>query len=186
MKLSLVRPGSAALEPAGTGEAGNPGFGLADAAFAGLMVTLVLGISVPWATQLRQEAVREDQERAQVISNCRQLNATLRFLSERRQATLRLRRAVGRLTAEVDARPRVVSADAVGELSRRKPAGVRATALRGDGPRFRAVLTAQRPELLDAYVRGLGTSPFVEFAGVAPTARADSANVQVVGRLRGE
>ena len=160
-------------------------FGPADAGIAAVSVILALSVTVPVALHYRKEVQRLDRSRADSMSRTRQLRFTLDRSEARHAALTQFRREVSRYVSEVEARPMVPWTTVVGELSRRRPAGVWTTRLSGNGPHFRAQVAAERPELVTQFTQSLRESPYVDFAAL-PAGVAPATQSQVVGRLRGE
>ncbi|MCC2672900.1 MAG: hypothetical protein K0Q72_5372 [Armatimonadetes bacterium] len=160
-------------------------FGPVDAAIAAGCVMLALTVSVPVALHFRKEARQLDHARTESMSRTRQLRSTLDRSEARHVALTQFRREVSRYVSEVEAKPMVPWTTVVGELSRRRPAGVWTTRLSGSGPHFRAQVAAERPELVTQFTQSLRESPYVDFAAL-PAGVAPATQSQVVGRLRGE
>ncbi|MFN3649114.1 MAG: hypothetical protein ACK47B_05985 [Armatimonadota bacterium] len=158
-------------------------FGPADAAIAAASLALVVGVSLPWAWSLRSQVRELDRQRAEADASLRSTRSTLEFLQHRRTARMQFRRAVDRYVAAIEARPGVPWSTAIGELSRRRPAGVWTTRLSGNGGRFRAEVAGSSPEALDAYAEALRQSPYVEYA--APV-HGVAAKAELAGRWMGE
>jgi hypothetical protein len=185
MKLRFLQAKPA---DAGASPAPDPApwtFGPADSALAAAMLTLVVAVSLPIALRQRQEAAALQRDRERVADRCRMIRAALRDVERQEFALGRIRRESNRWVSEIEARPIVPWTTAIGELSRRRPRGVRAVRLSGNGPRFRAQIVADAPETAQAYAHRLMESPYVDFAGL-PGAAGSSTRTQVVGRLMGD
>lgn len=155
----------------------------ADIAIAASFLTLTLAVGIPVALRFHQEGETLDRETAMSLGRTKMLMATERRVQARRLALTELRHAADRYVADVEARPVVAWTTALGELSRRRPPGVWATRLSGDGPRFSALVRTEHPDLVAAYTQYLRESPYVDFAAAD---RASSGTVRVAGRLLGE
>lgn len=160
-------------------------WGPADTALSAGLLALVVAGCLPLAWHLHGEARAVDQERTDSLNRVRGLNVTLKYVQARRTALGRLRRAVDRYVADVEARPVVPWTTVVTELSAQRPAGLWATRLSGEGPRFSAEVAAERPELVTLYAERLRQSRYVEFAALPPGAPPRSRG-RVVGRMMGE
>ncbi len=161
-------------------------FGPVDLAISGVLLALVAGVCIPTALHYRQEANRMDQQRAELTSRCRQLGTTLRFVESRRAALSQFRRSVDRYVADVESRPIVPWVTTIGEMSRRRPYGVSARRMSGDGPRIRIDVAAASPDLVQAYAQSLRESPYLDFAALPAGAAPSAAGGQIIGRLAGE
>ena len=160
-------------------------FGPVDAAIAVGTLALAVGLCLPMAWHFRQETQRLDRERLEGHARVRQLDTTLKRLKTRRAALARLRRAVERYTAEVEARPMVPWSAVMTELSVQRPNGLWTTRLAGDGPRFTIDVVAERPDLVTLYAERLRQSQFVDFAAL-PAGAAPATRSRLVGRVAGE
>jgi hypothetical protein len=160
-------------------------WGPADALIAALLVAATVAVCVPVSFRLHTRARDLDREVQEAHGRMAQLRATLEHVEGRRDELARLRREVNRYVADVEARPIIPWSTVVTELSQRRPGGLRTTRISGNGPQFRAQLTAAVPELIPAYARALRESPFVDFATL-PTGETPGHSGQVVGRLMGE
>lgn len=156
-----------------------------DGAIAACSLTVALAVSLCMALHLRAETRLVDSARAEALQRCGDLRQMLRHLELSRQALARLRRAANHYTAEVEARPIVPWTTVFNEVSRLRPRGVWAMRLTGDGPRFKVVVRAQRPDLVTAYAQQLRESPYVEFTAL-PAGSPAVGTGEVVGRLMGE
>lgn len=160
-------------------------FGPADAAIAAGLLGLTVAVCMPVAMHFREQAKQFDRQREEALDRSRLVKATLEHVESRRIAHTQIRRAVDRYVAEVQARPIVPWSTVVGELSRRRPGGVWAMRLSGDGPRFRAEVATPQPALVESYAQSLRESPYVDFATL-PVGAAPGQTRQVVGRMTGE
>lgn len=160
-------------------------FGPVDGAIIAGTLTLALGVSAPVALHLRKEMRSLDEARMASIQRTRMHRLTLDRSESRREALTQFRREVNRYVTEVESRPAVAWTTVVGELSRRRPSGLWTTRLSGNGPHFRAQVSAERPDLVTLYTQSLRESPYVDFATL-PAGVSASTQTQVVGRLRGE
>ncbi len=160
-------------------------FGPVDAAISAGMLILTVAVCVPVALSFREQAKAYDRQREDALDRSRQIKATLEFVESRRTAHTQLRRAADRYVAEVQARPIVPWATVVGEMSRRRPGGLWAVRMSGDGPRFRVEVSAQQPQLVSTYAQSLRESPYVDFAAL-PTGVQPTQARQVVGRMTGD
>jgi hypothetical protein len=156
-----------------------------DAALAAAGVALILAASLPGATMLRRQAADLDRQRAEAHQRASAVRGTLRHLEERRADLLSFRRSVDRYVSQVEARPMVPWTTTISELSRSQPEGVWTTRLRGDGPRFRATVAAERPELISQYVRQVSDSNYVDLVS-QPAGGEGGPEAELVGRMRGE
>lgn len=160
-------------------------FGPADAAISAGLLVLTVAVCMPVALHFREQAKQFDRQREEALDRSRRVKATLEHVESRRVAHTQLRRAVDRYVAEVQSRPIVPWATVVGELSRRRPGGVWAVRLSGDGPRFRAEVATPQANLVETYAQSLRESPYVDFATL-PVGAAPGQARQVVGRMTGE
>jgi hypothetical protein len=160
-------------------------WGPADAAIAaGLAVlTVVICLPISFNMHARSRALERELEMARF--RARAIRITLERNETRRTDLARLRREVNRYVADVEARPIVAWTTVVGEISRRRPAGLWTTRLSGSGPRFRAEISAATPGLSELYARELRDSPYVDFASLPP-GEGPSTSTTVAGRLMGE
>jgi hypothetical protein len=152
------------------------------------MLALTLAVCVPTAWQLRLQTDAADRERLEIQGRFRGERTALEHLDATRVAGMRLRRAADRYAADVQARPIVPWTTVVGELSRRRPAGLKAVRLGGDGARFRVQFPAEQAPLAMSYAQNMRQSPYVEFVDdhLAQQGADSAGQVQVVGRLMGE
>lgn len=177
--------------PGQSSEANSPGavapwtWGPADAVIAAGGLALVVAASVPIGYHFHTQARAADHELQESIGRFRALQATLERVEGRKTDLARLRREVNRYVADVETRPIVPWSTVVAELSRRRPDGLWTTRISGNGPQFRATVSAMVPDLVNQYARQLRESPYVEFAAL-PVGDAPGAGAQVVGRLMGE
>ncbi len=160
--------------------------GAMDIAISGVVLGLVLGTATHVGWHYRQQANAADRTRTEITAQCRKLNATIRFVENRRQAQSQFRRTVARYVAEVESRPIIPWTTAVNELTRRRPHGVWATRMSGDGPRFRVQVTSAAPGQVGFYAQALRESPYTDYATLPPGTSPAMSSGQVVGRLMGE
>lgn len=175
-------PSEAPATPATAGS----GLTLVDGAIGATLLAVTLTVCVPVAMRLRGEVRELDAERDRALRHSRSLRTAIQHLETRRVTLNRLRKVVDRYVTDVQAKPIVPWTTAVGELSRRRPAGVWTTRLAGDGPRFRAYVSAAQPELVSTYTQSLRQSSYVDFASGDTAAAPAAGSAQVVGRLMGE
>jgi hypothetical protein len=170
-----------------------------DVAFATGMFVVAMGMCVPTAARLHQEARALEHQRVEMADRCQQVRLLLYRVQAKQAAVRELHRAVDRYVADVEAKPIVPWSTAVGELSRRRPNGLRTLRITGNGPRFQAYVSAARPELISLYTESLQESPYVqdvsgpfsrpEEPGAQPgsgPAGTDATQMTVVGQLMGE
>ena len=160
-------------------------FGAADLGIAAGLLSLTLSICFPAALYLRKEARAVEVQQQTSLQRSRAMKAELAHLDLRRAAQAQLRRELIHYVADVEGKPMVPWSTAVGELSRRRPHGVWTTRISGNGPHFRAQVSAERPELVGVYTQSLRQSPYLDFAAL-PAGTVPSTHTQVVGRLTGE
>lgn len=160
-------------------------WGPTDALIAAVLVALTVAVCVPLSFRLHTRARDLDRQIQASHARMAQMRATLEHVENRRDDLARLRREVNRYAADVEARPIIPWGTVIGELSVRRPGGLRTTRLSGNGAQFRAQLAAAVPELIPAYARALRESPYVDFAAM-PTGEMPGHSGQVVGRLMGE
>lgn len=178
------RPGQLSEAKTQGAEAGWA-WGPADAVIAAGGLVLVVAACVPIGYYFHSQARTADHQIQESIGRFRALQTTLERVEARKADLSRLRREVNRYVAEVETRPIVPWSTVVAELSRRRPEGLWTTRISGNGPQFRAKVSAMAPELVNDYARQLRESPYVEFAAL-PVGDAPGASAQVVGRLMGE
>ena len=154
----------------------------ADAVIAPALLAVTLAICMPIAMRFRVEAQKMDQATLASRERCGKTRMKIQHVEEQRALVSEQRQAATRYLAEIDSRPVTPWSAAVGELCRNRPRGLWAVRLRGNGPRFQAVVQAARPDLVAAYVRKLSKSQRAEFA----ERPGDAESLQVVGRWRGE
>lgn len=153
-----------------------------DAVIAPVLLAATLAICFPFAMGFRSEARKLDRDALASRARCEKIRAKIQQIEEQRAVASEQQRAATRYLAEVDSHPVTPWPTAVADLCRNRPRGLWATLLRGNGPRFQAVVQAARPDLIAAYARKLSKSPRTEFA-VIPS---EGKGLQIVGRWRGE
>jgi hypothetical protein len=184
MKLGFLRAKLFSELASPTADARFWRFGPSDYALAAGMLTLVVAVSLPVALRFRHQAAALERERAQLSERCQVLAEALGEDELRRELLTRVRREANRCVSEVEARPIVPWTTIVSELSRRRPRGLRTLRISGDGPRFRAHVLADSPELATQYAQRLMQSPYVDFAALP--GGAAGRRTQILGRLTGE
>jgi hypothetical protein len=157
-------------------------FSIADAAIAAGLLAATLAVCLPTAIRFRADA--RNAERRMVASRERiaEVRSEIHQVETRRAMASEQRRAVNRYLAEVDARPMTPWTTGVAELCRARPNGLWTVQMRGNGPRFQAIVQAARPDLVGTYAQRIAKSPRAEFAA-RPGA---GSGLQVVGRWKGE
>lgn len=159
--------------------------GALDAALLAALLFATLAVALPIAAGMRRQVRLYDAAREESLRAIRIRRATLEHVESRRASYSRLRRAVDRYTAEVEARPIVPWASVVRELADRRPPGLWLQRVNGDGPRFRVQARMVDPVLGSTYAQNLRASSFVEFvSGPAPSGQPGE--MLVSGRFVGE
>ncbi|MBM3457175.1 MAG: hypothetical protein FJX77_01375 [Armatimonadetes bacterium] len=171
------------LEPTGQGSPWR--LSPVDGVVAASFLTLALIVSLTTAIHLREQTRRVDHERLERMRRCTNLRQTVKRLELSRQMLARVRRAANQYVVEVEARPVVPWTTVMNEFSRRRPRGLWTVRITGEGPRFKALVSAQRPDLISSYAQQLRESPYIEFAAL-PSGTGGQGTAQVVGRLMGE
>ena len=150
-----------------------------------LSLTLALAILLPISIHYRRQAVTLERQRLLMMDSMRREQRLLEHIDTRRQTLTLFRRTVRHYVADVESRPIVPWTTAISEVSRARPGGVWTTLISGDGPRFKAIVKAQRRDLAAEYSQRLAQSPYVEYVS-APAAEDNGATSRLFGRLAGE
>lgn len=159
--------------------------GALDAALLAAALFATLAIAMPIAAGLRRQVRDYDRARETSLATIRLRRATLEHVESRRAAYSRLRRAVDRYTADVEARPILPWGSQVRELADRRPEGLWVHRISGEGPRFRLVCRMRDPVQASVYAQNLRTSSFIEFIG-GPTPTGTPGEMVITGRFSGE